>query len=132
MVESCLLAEWSVIWMITFEIGWFMTSLMDNFVYYLLCISTSEYMLAHAWACVCMEQKNLKCFKIIKNIKNILFLSCVREAHVRVTYKYEQKWSFLAFRSDSQTLVDTQKLAAPERFRLKSNVLTKEPHEHDS
>ena len=35
------------------------------------------------------------------------------------TYEYEQKLIFLAFRSDSQTLVDTQKLVAPERFKVK-------------
>ena len=43
-----------------------------------------------------------------------------REAHVRLTYKYEQKWSFLAFRSDSQTLVDIQKMVAPKRFWVNS------------
>ena len=32
-----------------------------------------------------------------KKIKNILFSSCVRETYVRLTYKYEQKQSFLAF-----------------------------------
>ena len=33
-----------------------------------------------------------------------------------LTYECEQKLSFLVFRSDSQMLVDTQKLVAPERF----------------
>ena len=34
-------------------------------------------------------------------------------------YEYEPKLTFLALSSDSQTLVDTQKLVGPERFWLK-------------
>ena len=56
----------------------------------------------HAYACIRMVKNDRKCFKMIKNI---LFSSCLREARVRLTYKYEQKLSFLAFRSDSLTLV---------------------------
>ena len=62
--------------------------------------------------------------KLLKTLKKILLSSWVLEAYVRLTYKYEQKSSFLAFRSDSKTLVATQKLVAPERFWLKSNNLT--------
>ena len=43
------------------------------------------------------------------------------------TYEYEQKLIFLAFRSDSQTLVDTQKLVAPERFRVNSTIFAHDP-----
>ena len=43
MVESCLLAEWSVNWMVTYDIGWFMTSLMDNFVDYSEAYQIMEY-----------------------------------------------------------------------------------------
>ena len=60
-------------------------------------------------------------------IKNILYSSCVREAQVRFRYKSEQKWSFLAFRSDSQMLVDTLKLVAPERFWLNSTSFAHSP-----
>ena len=78
----------------------------------------------HAFACIWMVESYYKC---LNKIKNILFSSCVREAYVRLMYKYEQILSFLAFRSDSKTLVATQKLVAPERFWLKSNNLTHEP-----
>ena len=63
----------------------------------------------HACACVPMVENEQK-----------LFSSCVWEAHVRLMCKYKQKWSFLAFRSDSQMLVDTLKLVAPERFWVNS------------
>ena len=41
-------------------------------------------------------------------------------------YEYEPKLTFLALSSDSQTLVDTQKLVGPERFWLKSNFFAHE------
>ena len=63
--------------------------------------------------------ENIK--KRFKIIKNILYSSCVQEAYV-------WKWSFLAFRSDSQTLVDTQKLVAPEFLYVS---LTWAFHTHD-
>ena len=40
----------------------------------------------HACTCVGMVENNEKCFKIIKNI---LFSSCLQEAHVRLTYENE-------------------------------------------
>ena len=55
-----------------------------NSINCLLCILTSKCMLAHAFAFVPKAEK--KCFKMIKNI---LFSSCVQEAHVRLTYKYK-------------------------------------------
>ena len=51
-----------------------------------------------------------------KNIKKVLFLSYARETNVRLMQEHEEKCSFLAFRSDSQMLVDTQKLVAPQQF----------------
>ena len=62
-----------------------------------------------------------KCSKIIKNT---LFSSCVREAHVKLNIS--KKLTFLVFRSDSEMLVDTQKLVAPEIFYLKLNFSTHE------
>ena len=43
------------------------------------------------------------------------------------TYEYEQKLIFLAFRSDSQTLVDTQKLVAPQQFHVNLAIYLREP-----
>ena len=40
----------------------------------------------HACTCICMVENDKKRLKMIKNI---LFSSCVREAHVRLMYKYE-------------------------------------------
>ena len=39
----------------------------------------------HMQACVCMVETNKKCLKMITNI---LFSSCVIEAHVRLTYEH--------------------------------------------
>ena len=47
----------------------------------------------------------------------------MHETHVRLMQEHEEKCSFLAFRSDSQTLVDTQKLVAPQQFHLLLVVL---------
>ena len=58
--------------------------------------------------------------KPIKNALKLLKTYFFHHAHVWLTYEYEQKLTFLAFRSDSQLLVDTQKLVAPEIFQLKS------------
>ena len=65
-----------------------------------------------------MVENNEKCLKIIKKV---LFSSYARETHVRLTQEHEEKCSFLAFRSDSQTLVDTQKLVAPQQFHFFDN-----------
>ena len=70
----------------------------------------------HACACIHMVINNEKCLKIIKKL---LFSSYAQENHVRLTQEHEEKCSFLAFRSDSQTLVDTQKLVAPQQFMAK-------------
>ena len=64
-----------------------------------------------------MVKNDWKCIKIIKNI---LFSSFVWVLHVEIW----EKWTFLAFLSDSQTLVDTQKLVVPSRFSLNSIVFT--------
>ena len=74
----------------------------------------------HACACVCMVENDEKCSKIIENI---LFSSCAREAHVKLTYQCEQKLTFLAFRSDSQTLVDRHPKAG-----CSSEILVKIKH----
>ena len=41
--------------------------------------------------------------------------------------EHEEKYSFLAFRSDSQTLVDTQKLVAPQQFHVIFVIFVREP-----
>ena len=51
---------------------------------------------------------------VLKLFKKYFFSSCAIEAHVKLTLEYDQKPTFIAFRSD------TQELVAPERFRLKS------------
>ena len=74
-----------------------------------------------AIVCLHMCSHGWKCSKIIKNT---LFSSCVREAHVKLNIS--KKLTFLVFRSDSEMLVDTQKLVAPEIFYLKLNFSTHE------
>ena len=51
-----------------------------------------------------------------KIIKKVCFSSYARETQVRLTQKHEEKLTFLAFRNDSQTLVDTQKLDEKHTF----------------
>ena len=46
-----------------------------------------------------------------------------RKAHART----RRKMQFLAFRSDSQTLVDTQKLVAPQQFHVNLVIFVREP-----
>ena len=65
--------------------------------------------------------------KRLKIIKKVLFSSYARETHVRLTQEHEEKCSFLAFRSDSQTLVDTQKLVAPQLFQVNLIIFTCKP-----
>ena len=59
--------------------------------------------------------------------KKVLFSSYARETHVRLTQEHEEKCSFLAFRSDSQTLGDTQKLVASQQFHVNLVILVREP-----
>ena len=53
-----------------------------------------------------------------KIVKKVLFSLLARETHVRLTQEHEEKSIFLAFRSDSQMLVDTQTLVAPQQFNV--------------
>ena len=41
--------------------------------------------------------------------------------------EHEEKCSFLVFQSDSQTLVDTQKLVAPQQFHVYLVIFVCEP-----
>ena len=54
----------------------------------MLCISTSERMLAHAFACVRMVENDQKHSKMSKKVP---FSSCVREAYERLTNKNQEK-----------------------------------------
>ena len=78
----------------------------------------------YAYACVHMVENNEKRLKIVKEI---LFSSYARETHERFMQKHEEISSFLAFRSDSQTLVDTQKLVAPQQYSLNLDIFVREP-----
>ena len=59
-------------------------------------------------ACLRMRSHGRKQWKTLKKYLKSAFLSYARETHVRLMQEHGEKCSFLAFRSDSQTLVDTQ------------------------
>ena len=63
---------------------------------------------------------------MLENYKKVLFSSGAQETHVRLTQKQEEKCSFLAFRSDSQMLVDTQKLVATQQFHVNLAIFVHE------
>ena len=65
--------------------------------------------------------------KPLKIIKKVLFSSYARETHVKLMQEHEEKSSFLAFRSDSKTLVDTQKLVALQQFHVNLVIFVRKP-----
>ena len=75
-------------------------------------------------ACAHMVENNEKCLKITRKV---LFSSYTRETHVRLLQEHEEKCNFLAFRSDSQTLVYTQKLVAPQQFDVNLVIFVRKP-----
>ena len=82
-----------------------------------LCISTSKCMLAHAFT---WSQTMKNAWKLSKNY-------FFHHMHERLTQEHEEKCIFLAFRSDYQTLVDTQKLVAPQQFHVNLVIFVREP-----
>ena len=52
----------------------------------------------------------------VQKLRNKKVVSTISD--VRLKQEHEEKSSFLAFRSDSQMLVDTQKLVTPQQFIL--------------
>ena len=77
----------------------------------------------HACACVHMVENIEKRSKIIKRV---LFSLYARETQVRLTQELEEKCSFLALRSDSLMLVDTQKLVAIQLFQVNLVIFVRE------
>ena len=78
----------------------------------------------HACACVHMVKNNEIRYQIVKKV---LFSSSARETHLRLTQEQEEKLSFLAFRSDSQIMADTQKLVAHYHILVNLVILVSEP-----
>ena len=76
-----------------------------NTIYELLkCIFFTNAVLCISTMCIHMVKNNKK---MLENSQKVLFSSYAQETHIRLTQEHEEKCSFLAFRSDSQTLVDT-------------------------
>ena len=64
---------------------------------------------------------------MVKNNQKHTFFIMHKRGSGKAHVENGKKLTFLAFRSDSQTLVGIQKLVALERFWLKSKVWTHEP-----
>ena len=90
-----------------------------------LCIGCCVFWPANT--CLHMHSHGPKRWKTLENYhKTNFFIVRTRDsgkAHARTW----RKCSFLAFRSDSQTLVDTQKLVAPRKFHVNLVIFVREP-----
>ena len=75
---------------------------------------------ANACACFHLVENNEKPLKITKKY-------FFHRTHERLMQEHEEKCSFLALRCDSQTLVDTQKLVAPQQLNVNLVIFVRKP-----